>query len=93
MKIGTVIKELRKNKSIDQKTLAEAVGISTISISKIENDLTFPHKDTLSKIADYFNVPTTYILLMALDDSEIKEDKKSLFNSLKDNIKNYVFEV
>lgn len=48
------IKRLRKEKDIDQKTLAALTGISQADISRIENGKTNPTLETLRKIANAF---------------------------------------
>ena len=50
MAIGERIKELRKKNDLTQERLAEKIGISNVSLSKIENGKSFPDCDNLEKI-------------------------------------------
>ena len=60
--IGDIIRELRKDKNIDQKQLANFLNVSAGTISNYENEEYEPNLDTLNKIANYFNVSVDYLL-------------------------------
>lgn len=53
--------ELRKQKGISQDDLATDLNISQSSISNYESGNTTPDTETLKKIADYFQVPVSYL--------------------------------
>lgn len=59
---GKKLKELRLEKSINQSELGEIIGISPSTVGMYERDQRFPDKDTLGKIADYFDVSVDYLL-------------------------------
>ncbi len=56
------IKELRLAKQINQKDLAEIIGIAQPTLSGWETGRTQIDYANLIKIADYFNVSTDYLL-------------------------------
>ena len=60
--LGNNIKELRKNKHMTQKDLAEAMKVSQQTVGAWETERAIPGADTLSELADYFNVTTDYLL-------------------------------
>ena len=60
--LGNNIKELRKNKRMTQKDLAEAMKVSQQTVGAWETERAIPGADTLSELADYFNVTTDYLL-------------------------------
>lgn len=60
--LGNNIKELRKNKRMTQKDLAEAMRVSQQTVGAWETERAIPGADTLSDLADYFNVTTDYLL-------------------------------
>lgn len=63
MKIfGQRLKELRNERGLLQKDLAEILGTTNSSVCDWETDRAQPDMETLSKIADYFNVTTDYLL-------------------------------
>lgn len=59
---GGRLKELRLEKKINQAELGEIIGISPSTVGMYEREQRFPDKDTLSKIADYFEVSVDYLL-------------------------------
>lgn len=67
---GERLKQLRKEKKVSQKTLADALFISQQAIAKWESDKSSPNPETVRKIAEYFNVSTDYLLEV---DSENKK--------------------
>lgn len=54
--IGENIARLRKERSMTQENLAEAIGVSVQTISKWENSTTYPDVTLLPVIADIFGV-------------------------------------
>ena len=56
------LKELRKEKNITQKALAEIVGVNQSMIARWENDECEPTASAIVAVADYFNVCTDYLL-------------------------------
>ena len=56
------IKELRKNKRISQKQLAEVMNTSNSSICDWECGRSQPDLETLCSLAVYFDVTTDYLL-------------------------------
>lgn len=78
MKIGEVIVDLRKQKGIKQKEIAEGLGVSVTYLSRIENNEQKPSVDLITKIATFLDVPVSAIVFKALDLDAIenKEQKK-----------------
>lgn len=70
--LGNNIKELRKSKRMTQKDLALAMNVSQQTVGAWETERAIPGADTLSELADYFNVTTDYLL----GRSEKKDDDK-----------------
>lgn len=60
--IGIRIKQLRKESGILQSELGEAACCSGQVISNIERGYSKPTPEQLIKIAEYFNIPTDYLL-------------------------------
>ncbi|MCI2773599.1 helix-turn-helix domain-containing protein [Staphylococcus petrasii] len=51
------LQRLMKNKNIDQKELAETIGVSQPTISNWVKEIKYPKVKTLKRLADYFNIP------------------------------------
>ncbi|RRA87005.1 helix-turn-helix domain-containing protein, partial [Streptococcus agalactiae] len=56
------LKELRKEKKLSQKEIADFLGISERTISRWENSENTIKSDKAQKLADYFEVPIDYLL-------------------------------
>lgn len=70
VKIGTFLKELRKQKGLTQEQFAEIVNVSNRTVSRWENGYNLPDLDVLIELADYYEVDLREIL-----DGERKGDK------------------
>ena len=62
MGIGTKLIALRTERGIIQKELAAYLRVSVGTISNYEQDLHAPDLATLTKIADFYDVSTDYLL-------------------------------
>lgn len=61
-KFNEVLIELRNDKGMSQRDLAEALELSYGAIGNYENGSRIPRMDTLDLIADYFNVDMNFLL-------------------------------
>ena len=59
---GELLRELRGDKRITQKELAQKICVTVGTISNYENDQHLPDIEKLIMLADYFNVSTDYLL-------------------------------
>ena len=59
---GQNLKNLRTSKNLSQSKLGKILGISSSTIGMYEQGRRFPDQTTLTKIADYFDVSTDYLL-------------------------------
>lgn len=87
MNIGTAIKTLRKQKGYSQKEFAEKCEISVNALCQIEINSSFPQKTTIKRICNELGIPTSYLLLFSIDENDVPEDKRKLFNTLNTTIK------
>lgn len=62
IKIGSFLKELRKEKALTQEQLAEMFGVSSRSVSRWENGNTMPELGILVELADYYGVDIKEII-------------------------------
>lgn len=62
MNFGDVLFQLRTERGIYQKELAEYLSVSIGTISNYENGVHFPDLNSLCRIAEYFNVSADYLL-------------------------------
>lgn len=78
-KIGTFIKDLRKEKDLTQEQLAEVMNVSRRTVSRWETARSMPDIDVLIELADYFDVEVREIL-----DGERK--KKEEYNMVNETV-------
>ena len=88
------LKELRKNKSLTQKQVAQAIGVSAQSYGYYENWINKPDPETLSLLADFFECTVDYLIgreddlgniIVSNGSAELSEQEKELlrnFNKL-----------
>lgn len=55
-RIGTFLKELRKEKGMTQEQLSEILGVTNRSVSRWENGVNMPDFDLVIELANYFEV-------------------------------------
>lgn len=85
--LGQTIKELRKQKNLNQVELAEKVGITQTSLSSIESGRTQPSKNTLAKISEALETPLPIIFMMSVKPEEIPEKKREAFTKIQPLVK------
>lgn len=56
------LRKLRKQKKLNQASLAEAVGMSQATVAAWENGTRKPDVETISFLADYFGVTVDYLM-------------------------------
>jgi transcriptional regulator with XRE-family HTH domain len=74
LRLGQRIREIRKERGMNQTELAEKAGISLITISRIERGERDPHVRTLAQIARGLGVPA-YELLRSAGYSKGEDDE------------------
>ena len=94
--VGDIIKQLREDREISQKQLAEILNISPSTVGMYEQNRRVPSPEILNLIADYFGVSTDFLLgrTFVLDDVKISNKALEVLNIIKkaginiDNIDN-----
>lgn len=77
MDFGERLKKLRTSKRLTQEELGKIVHVSKVSISGYERGERSPDRETLTDLADYFEVSTDY-LLARTDNKQPLEQKKTV---------------
>lgn len=62
MEIGSIIRELRRKAGFTQAMLAEKIGVTTSAVGFWELNRRQPDIDSITKMAEIFNVSTDYII-------------------------------
>jgi len=56
------LEELRIQKGLTAVALSKAIGVSKQAIGQFEKAANYPHVNTLTALADYFNVSLDYLV-------------------------------
>lgn len=88
MKFGEKLQELRKQKGLSQEALAQELSVSRQSVSKWENNETYPEMDKLIKISDLFQVSLDY--LIKENDEEVKQERSKKYFMSSQHIEEYI---
>lgn len=82
MALSDVLSELRKDKHLRQKDLADYLNISVGTISNYETGAHEPDFETLCRLAEYFHVSTDYLL----GRTDITYDMQQLSKPIRDGV-------
>ena len=81
--LGDRLKSLRKENGYTLEQVAQKLNTTKVTISRYENNLREPKRDTISQFAKLFNVSTDYLHGHTNDKFTLtKEDKLDIKNSL-----------
>ena len=80
-KIGTFLRELRKEKNLTQEQLAEILGVSGRTVSRWETGSNMPDLAIMIELADYYDIDIKELLngeRKSEMDKELKETLKTV---------------
>jgi transcriptional regulator with XRE-family HTH domain len=86
-KIGSFLKELRKEKGFTQEQLAEELGVAGRTISRWETGNNMPDISLLIEIAEFFDVSIPEIIKGERKSEDMKEEVKEVAESMSDYAK------
>ena len=90
MDLGNAIKSLRKELKISRKDLAARCNISITALYNIENNLSFPSKDTINGICSALGVPVSFLMFYSLTEEDVPEDKREFFKVIVEPVKAFL---
>ena len=70
-KIGTFLKELRKEKELTQEQLAETLNVSRRTVSRWETGSNMPDLDLLVEMADFFDTSVDALIGYQMKDNRL----------------------
>lgn len=83
-KIGSFLRELRKEHGITQEQFAEKLGVSARTISRWETGSNMPDISLLSEIADYYDVGIPEIIAGERKSDGMNEEVKEVADAMSD---------
>lgn len=88
IKIGEKLQQLRKEKKLTQKQVAELLDISTSTLSGYEAEGKYPPYPTLMKLAKLYGVTTDYLIGLStektIDVSDLDDDEINALREMAD---------
>ena len=87
IKVGSFLKDLRREKGITQEQLAEELGVSGRTISRWETGNNMPDIGLLVEIAEYFDVSIPEIIKGERKSEDMKEEAKEVAETMSDYAK------
>ena len=85
VRIGSFLKELRKEKNLTQEQLAECFGVSNRTISRWETGNNMPDIGMLVEIADFYEVSIPEIIDGKRKSRDMETQKETVLSSEKEN--------
>ena len=90
--MGNKLRNLRKQKRLTQKQVADRIGLAISAVSSYEAGTRYPSYDVLIKLARIYHVSTDYLLGMTdkkeLDISGLNDDEVEAISQLVNILKN-----
>lgn len=90
MDLGNALKSLRKELKVSRVELKKRSGLSTTALYNIENNLSFPSKETIDKICSSLGVPVSYLMFYSLTEEDVPEEKREFFNAVVGPVKAFM---
>ena len=87
IKLGKVIRELRKQKGMSLRGLAELVGVSYVNISYIENGRIETSQEVLKKISKALNYDLDKLLSLA---DQVDNEIKNIINKMPEEVPDFL---
>ena len=92
MNLGNAIMMLRKEKKMSRVKLAERSNISITALYNIENNLSFPSKETIDRLCASLEIPVSYLMFYSITEEDVPEGKRESFRFLQEPMKKFLME-
>ena len=92
MDLGQAIKTLRQKQGLTQAQLADRCGMNAQTVSDWETGKKWPPKGTSERVCEALGVPTSFLLMASIEESDIPEEKRVLYRALLEPLRNELLE-
>lgn len=75
--VGKTVRHLRQSLCMTQQQMADALGVTNVHLSHIENSKSFPSQDLMNRFREAFEVDL-YILAWCSDEENVKQIPQAL---------------
>lgn len=90
MDLGNAIQTLRKEMKVSRKELAERSNLSVTALYNIENNISFPSKETIDRLCSSLKIPVSFLMFYSITDDDIPEEKRTSFHYLQEPMKKFL---
>ncbi len=90
MDFGTALKSVRKELKVSRVELAKRSDLSVTALYNIENNLSFPSKETIAKLCASLDIPVSYLMLYSLTEEDVPEEKREFFKLAVEPVKAFL---
>lgn len=92
MNLGNAIMMLRKEQKMSRVKLAERSNLSITALYNIENNLSFPSKETIDRLCTALEIPISYLMFCSITEEDVPEEKRESFRFLQEPLKKFLTE-
>ncbi len=92
MDLGSIIKNIRKQKGQTQSEFALSCGITQTYLSQIESNSKEPNLSTLKLISDNLNIPLPILFFLSMTEEDVQPSKRKAFQIVSPSVKSLVNE-
>ena len=92
MNLGNAIMMLRKEQKMSRVKLAERSNLSITALYNIENNLSFPSKETIDRLCASLEIPVSYLMFYSITEEDVPEEKRESFRFLQEPLKKFLME-
>ena len=92
MDIGTIIKNIRKQKGQTQGEFAALCDITQTYLSQIESNQKEPNLSKLKTISENLNVPLPILFFLSMTEEDVPVNKRKAFKIVSPSVKSLVNE-
>lgn len=93
MDLGNTIKNIRKQKGLNQGQFATVCSITQTYLSQIENNQKEPNLSVLKTIAEKLSVPLPILFFQSLTEDDVQPDKREIFKVIRPSVKKIIDEI
>lgn len=90
MDFGKALKSVRKELKISRVELAKRSDLSVTALYNIENNLSFPSKETITKLCKSLSIPVSYLMLYSLTEEDVPEERREFFRLAVEPVKAFL---
>jgi XRE family transcriptional regulator, regulator of sulfur utilization len=92
MNIGSVIKNIRKQKGLTQSEFASRCEITQTYLSLIESNRKEPNLSTLKTIGEKLEIPLPILFFLSMTSDDVAPHKRDAFEIVSPSVKSLVHE-